>query len=37
MNVLEEHFGSFFTGCQETEAICPHWNLGTHQSSYMVS
>ena len=32
MNVLEEHSGSIFTGHQQMEAVCPDWNISTHQS-----
>jgi len=36
MDVLEEHLGSVFTGCQKMEAVCSEWNLRTPQSDYMV-
>jgi hypothetical protein len=36
VNVLEEHSGSVFTGCQKVEAVCPDSNLGTHQSDYIA-
>jgi hypothetical protein len=36
MNVLEEHSGSIFTGCQNMEAVCPDRNLSNHQSDYMA-
>jgi len=36
MDVLEEHLGSVFTGCQKMEAVCPDWNLRTRQSGSVV-
>jgi len=29
MDVLKEHLGSVFTGCQKMEAVCPDWNHRT--------
>jgi hypothetical protein len=36
MNVLEEQNRSVFTNVQKMEAVCPDWNLGTHQSDHTV-
>jgi hypothetical protein len=35
MIILEEHSGSTYTGHQKIEGVCPHLNLGTHQSIHV--